>query len=367
VWTLAAWAIVLVLSILRVDVGAKVLGLLMITEVCSLILVAVAVLVHGGGPDGLSFGASFSPGKIMAGGFAGSAGIALSFAFASYIGFEATAIYAEETKDPKRSVPIATYVAVTLIAVLFAVTSWAVVSGVGSHSVVDRVAGISAVDGTPLANPAAVLFSVAHDYVGGWLATLMSWLVLSSLFAGLLAFQNSAARYFFSMGRARVLPRAPVRVLRRGAPAAGTMLAAAVTLVVILLFVVTHKDPVLNMFYWFSGLAVLAIVLVEILVSAAVIVYFRRDGGDTRVWNTLIAPAASIAGLAIGTYLVMSRFGLLAGTAAEGVDPTKQSWGLSTLGWFLVLTPFLTFVVGMGVGRLRRTEENREAVADLVT
>ena len=36
----------------------------------------------------------------------------------------------------------------------------------------------------------------------------MSWLVLSSLFAGLLAFQNSAARYFFAMGRAGVLPEA---------------------------------------------------------------------------------------------------------------------------------------------------------------
>ena len=34
----------------------------------------------------------------------------------------------------------------------------------------------------------------------------MSWLVISSLFAGLLAFQNSAARYFYAMGRAGVLP-----------------------------------------------------------------------------------------------------------------------------------------------------------------
>jgi amino acid transporter len=367
VWTLIAWAIVTALSILRVDIGAKVLGLLMIVEVGSLAVVAVAVLARGGGPDGLAAADSFAPDKILAGGFAGSAGIALSFAFASYIGFEATAIYAEETRDPKRSVPIATYAAVSLIAILFGLTTWAVVSGLGSHSVIDKVAQISTVDGTPLANPAAVLFAVAREYVGGWLATLMSWLVLSSLFAGLLAFQNSAARYFFSMGRARVLPRSLDRVNGRGAPAAGAIVTSAVTLVVILLFVVTHKDPVLNMFYWFSGLAVLAIVLVEILVSAAVIVYFRREGGDRRLWNTVIAPAVSIVGLVIGTYLVMSRFGLLAGTTAEGVDPTRQSWGLSALGWFLVLAPFLTFVIGMAAGRLRRTAENREAVADLVT
>jgi amino acid transporter len=46
---------------------------------------------------------------VLVGGFTGSAGIALAFAFASYIGFEATAIYGEESKDPKRTVPIATH------------------------------------------------------------------------------------------------------------------------------------------------------------------------------------------------------------------------------------------------------------------
>jgi amino acid transporter len=366
-WALIAWAVVLVLSVLQVDIGAKLLGVLMTIEVLSLVLVAVVVLLKGGGPDGLGFGASFSPGDIFAGGFTGSAGIAFAFAFASYIGFEATAIYAEETKDPKRNVPIATYAAVTMIAVLFALTSWAVVSGVGVDHVVDRVATISALDGTPLANPAAVLFSVADQYVGHWLSVLMSWLVLSSLFAGLLAFQNSAARYFYSMGRAAVLPRVLDRVNGHGAPIVGALVTSAISLVVIVLFVLTDKDPVLNMFYWFSGVAVLAIVLVEVLVSVAVIVYFRRTGEDQRVWNTLVAPVLAIIGLVVGAYLLMARFGLLAGTVADGVDPTKQSFGLSTLGWTLVLSPFALFVVGMLVGQWRRNEENVDAVADLAS
>jgi amino acid transporter len=367
VWALIAWAVVLGLSILQVDLGAKLLGVLMITEVASLALVAVVVLIQGGGPDGLSPGSSFSPANIFDGGFAGSAGIALAFAFASYIGFEATAIYAEETKNPKRAVPVATYTAVTLIAVLFALTSWAVVSGIGSASIVEEVANRSTVGGEPLADPAAVLFSVADQYVGGWLATLMSWLVLTSLFAGLLAFQNSAARYFFSLGRAGVLPRALDRVNGRGAPLAGAICTSVISLVVIVLFVVTDKDPVLNLFYWFSAVAVLSIVLVEILVSAAVIVYFRRTGEDRRPWNTMIAPAISIVGLALGAYLVAARFGLLAGTVADGVDPTAQTFGLSALGWFLVLAPFIVFVIGLAVGQARRRHDNADAIADLVS
>lgn len=366
-WSLLAWAVVLGLSVLQVDLGAKVLGVLMLTEVLSLLLVSAVVLLQGGGPDGLAPAASFSPANVFAGGFAGSAGIALAFAFASYIGFEATAIYAEETKNPKRAVPIATYAAVTLIAVLFALTSWAVVSGIGSSNIVEEVASRSSVDGVPLTDPAAVLFSVADQYVGGWLGTTMSWLVLTSLFAGLLAFQNSAARYLFSMGRAGVLPRALDRVNRRGAPVAGALTTSGITLVVIVLFAALGLDPILDMFNVFSAMAVLAIVLVEILVSVAVIVYFRRTREDTRLWNTMIAPAVSIVGLALGAYLVAARFGLLAGTVDEGVDPTVQTFGLSALGWVLVLAPFIMFAIGLAVGRLRRREENADAVADLVT
>ena len=228
-WALIAWAIVLGLSAFSVDVGAKVLGVLMLLEIGSLALVSLAVIFQGGGPDGFDFGASFAPNNILVGGLTGSAGIALAFAFASFIGFEATAIYGEESKDPKRTVPMATYLAVTLITVLFAVTTFAVVSALGAANVVEEAANRSAIDGVPLADSAAVIFSVADEYVGSWLADVMSWLVLSSLFAGLLAFQNSAARYFFSMGRAGVLPRALDRVNHAGAPLLGSIVTSVIT------------------------------------------------------------------------------------------------------------------------------------------
>ncbi|MFI5952953.1 APC family permease [Cryptosporangium sp. NPDC051539] len=366
VWTLLAWAIVLTLSLLQVDIGAKLLGVLMTLEVLSLLLVAVVVLFQGGGPDGLGFSASFSPSNIFAGGFGGSAGIALAFAFASYIGFEATAIYAEETRDPKRAVPRATYTAVAMIALLFALTSWAVVSGVGSAHAVDKVAELSSVQGTPLADPAAVLFSVAEQYVGGWLSTLLSWLVLSSLFAGLLAFQNSASRYFFSMGRAGVLPRALDRVNRRGAPVFGSVSTSVISVVVVAIFALAGKDPVLTLFYWFSGLAVLAIVLVEILVSVAVIVHFRREPGSVGVLTSVVAPVVAIVGLALGAYLIMARFGLLAGTSANADDSLK-SFALSATGWVLVLAPFVVLALGFVLGAVRRNSENERAIADLVS
>ena len=328
---LIAWVIVLGLSAFSVDVGAKVLGVLMLSSSarspwsrwrCSSRVAVRRVQLRCLLRAQRTSSWVVSPARRAS---------RLAFAFASFIGFEATAIYGEESKDPKRSVPMATYLAVTLITVLFAVTTFAVVSALGAANVVEEAANRSAIDGVPLADSAAVIFSVAEEYVGSWLADVMSWLVLSSLFAGLLAFQNSAARYFFSMGRAGVLPRALDRVNKAGAPLLGSIVTSVITFVVIVLFALTDKDPVLNMFFWFSGLAVVAIVLVEFLVCRAVIAFFRRHPQELSVWKTMIAPILAALGLLIGEYLLMSRFGLLAGTVAEGVDPTAQSWGLNFL------------------------------------
>ena len=366
-WALIAWAAVLTLSALSIDVGAWVLGLLLGLELLSLVITGLAVIFQGGGPEGFDVGASFAPGNILTGGLGGSAGIALAFAFASFIGFEATAIYGEESKNPKRTVPAATYGAVIAITVVFSLVTFAVVSALGASGVVDEVAARSTVDGVPLADSAAVIFSVADEYVGSWLGESMSWLVLSSLFAGLLAFQNSVARYFFSMGRAGVLPNRVGKVNAAGTPIAGSVVTSVITLGVILIFWIAGKDPVLHMFYWFSGLAVVAIVLVEFLVCLAVIKYFRHDREVTNPFVTLVAPTVAALGLVLGEYLLMSRFGLLAGTVAEGVDPAAQPWGLSALGWFLVLLPFMVFVAGTVVGAVRRQNEKAAAVADLVS
>ena len=122
----------------------------------------------------------------------------------------------------------------------------------------------------------------------------------------------------------------------------------------------------LNLFYWFSGLAVVAIVLIEVLVCIAIMVYFRRNRGEENIFQTIIAPVLATVGLVLGEYLLMSRFGLLAGTVAEGVDPTVTSWGLSAIGWVLVLLPFALLGAGYVVSRLR-TSVNEELLRDEVS
>ena len=357
VWSILAWALVTALSLLSVDVGAKVLGTLMILELLSLIITAIAILANGG-PEGWNIGASFAPDQIFAGGFGGGAGIAIAFAFASFIGFEATAIYGEESVDPKKTVRRATYWAIGIITALFAVVSFAMVTGMGANAIFDQVIERSSIEGVPLADPAAVLFSLTDQYVGGWMVTIMSWLVVSSLFAGLLAFQNATARYFFAMGRGGILSERFAHVNKAGAPRAGVILTSIIALVVIVIFAVAQLDPVLNLFFWMSAITAISIILVEILVSVAVIAYFAKNSG-ANAWQGKIAPALAAIGLVLGEYLLMSRFNLLAGTVADGVDPSlpESAWALSPLGWFLVLLPFIAGIIGFIVAAVQGKEK----------
>lgn len=137
--------------------------------------------------------------------------------------------------------------------------------------------------------------------------------------------------------------------------------------IVVGLFAIFALDPILNLFYWLSAVAVLAITLVEILVSIAVIAYFSKNEG-ANVWQGKIAPALAAIGMALAMYLIVARFNLLAGTAAEGVDPSlpESAFALSPLGWFLVTLPAIFFVIGLIVGVVNK-KENATLTQDMMS
>lgn len=368
VYAIALMIIVWALSALSVDIGAKVLGVFLSIEILALLVVGFAAIVDGG-PEGPDFAASFSPSEILAGGLAGGAGIAFAFALASYIGFEATAIYGEESRNPKRNVPLATYISVILIALLFAFVGFGLVTGLGATDIQTKVLDVTG----GLEDPSGMLFGLTTQFVGSWLTEVFGWIVLTSLFAALLAFQNSAARYLFSMGRSGVLPKALDRTNSRQAPHVATSVVGVLGVLLVIIGVIFSWDPILNIFYWFSAVAVIGIVFTEVLVSLAVIVYFRRTKEDTRVWHTLIAPALAVILLGLGEYMLMARFNLFAGTAPDpSMCPGDPGSGcgpfeLNGLGWFLVLLPFIFFVLGLILGAVRRDKENYDAVHNFVT
>jgi amino acid transporter len=297
-WVFLAVALVLALGWRQINLSARVLGTLMICEVIALLILDVAIVLSGG-EHGLS-ATPFGPSTI----FNGAAGVAFMFAFASFVGFEATAIYGEESREPRRTVPIATYVAVTGIGLFYVLTTWSVVNGYG----VDAAGAAAAKD------PGGFVFAAAGQWVGGWLADVMEYLVITSIFATVLAFHNAICRYLYALGREGLLPRALGRTHdAHESPHVASVVQTAIAVVVIGAFAIAGKDPFNDLFAWMTGLGTLGILTLQAGCALAVIGFFRRTRLDRRPWSTLIAPALGTAGLVAAVVLVVRNWDVLTG------------------------------------------------------
>lgn len=226
------------------------------------------------------------------------------FAIGSFIGFEATAIYGEETKNPRRTVPIATYVAVITIGVLYAVASWAIVLAFGS----DNVQAVA------LENTADPTFIATTEYLGSVTSDVMMVMLVTSLFAALLAFHNAISRYSHALSRSGFAPRGLSAVhARHGSPHVGSLVQTASAFILVGIFALAGADPVLELFTWMAGVATVAMLVVMVLTSIAIVIFFARSDVDNRLWHTKIAPALGGLGLCAITALVIANFTTLIG------------------------------------------------------
>ncbi len=113
-WALGAWAVITVLGLLRVDITGRVLGVLLTAEIVVILIETVAGLAHPAGGH-LSF-ATLSPAALTSAGF-GTFGVLAVVAVLGFVGFEQAPVLAEEARNARRTIPVATYVALGMIAV----------------------------------------------------------------------------------------------------------------------------------------------------------------------------------------------------------------------------------------------------------
>jgi len=329
-WWLFALAVIGLVGILgyrHIDLSSKVLGVLLIAEVGIVAVLVAVVVLSGGGPEGLSL-APFEPANVVS----GSPGVGLMFAIAAFIGFEATAIFRDEARDPDRTIPRATYMAVIGIGVFYTVASWGLVMAWGPESVVAEAA----------ADPGSLILRTMATYLGTAGEIITNILLITSMFACVLSFHNVVTRYQHSMASAGVLPDGLASVhARHLSPHTSSLVQTATAAVLIAVFALFQLDPVLAVFTWFAGVATLAIAILMALTSVAVIVYFLRNKKDTRVWNTVIAPGLGFLGLILSAALIVAYFPIMVGDVdAEG---TPVFGGLS---WFLLALVVLFPVLG---------------------
>jgi amino acid transporter len=343
-WAGIAWAIVAMLGVLRIDLNARVLALAMVLE-CTVVAIFDVAGLANPGPQGVSL-TGFDPSVA----FGPAAGAAVIFCLISFFGFEQAAIYSEEAKDPRRTVPRATYIALISIAVFYAVSSWLFSVAAGPDVVTNFAAMTKAgytSNGVP--EPTAIFFIVGTINLGNFWGDAASLLFITSLFAALLSFHNAIARYAFALGREGILPRVFASVGRRtGAPIGGSVSQSLLAVIVFGGFALAGKDPVLDLFTWLPALGGIGICLLMSATSFAVFAFFRRSPDlDVGLFPARIAPL--LAGvLLLALFVVMlANFNVLI-TGAVGM-PT------SSLTLILPGILLLAIVAGICVGlRLRQ-------------
>jgi amino acid transporter len=310
-WVAILLAVVAALGYRQVDISAKVLGVALVCEMLILLVLDVAILADRG------FSAvslhSFAPGTV----FSGATGVALLYAFYTFIGFEATALFGEEARDAKRSIPRATFIAVGVIAVFYTLTSWALVAGYGVHGVQAAAAK----------DPGNFVFAASSRFVGAASTHAMHLLIVTSLFAAVLALHNATSRYLFALGREGLLGRALGRTHpRHRSPYVASRVQIAIAAVVIAGFAIGGADPYLTLSTSMAGLGTLGIVALQAAAAVAVVGYFRRRR-DPRIWTTVIAPLAGAAGLVTACVLIVHNYSALTG---------KKSGAVNQLPWLLL-------------------------------
>ncbi|MET9970678.1 amino acid permease, partial [Streptomyces sp. NPDC006356] len=174
----------------------------------------------------------------------------------------------------------------------------------------------------------------------GSFALAVSWSF--SRITGILAFHNSANRYLFSLSREGLLPHRLSAVNRRHSPGVAGFAQTGIAALLVIPFALADKDPVVTLFSWGSGVAVLAIMLLYFLTSASVVVFFRRERLDTRRWNTLVAPVLGALGIAGAIWLIVENF-----TTLIGGERSTAVW--------LQLTVPAVLVLGVAAGGLTRS------------
>jgi amino acid transporter len=321
-WALLSIAAMAVLGYRQIDFSARILQVLLVGEIGILLVLDIAVLIRHGG--GAMPSTSFAPHTV----FGAGAGVTVMFAFASFIGFESAALYGEESRNPKRSVPMATYISVITITVFYAFTSWIAVGAIGP-------ANLQKVAGTQLGN---LFFGLSGDYLDQAATTAMQILLCTSLFAGVLALHNAANRYMYVLGRERVLPRQLDAIHpRHHAPHRASMVQTTLTVVLVAVFAIAGLNPYTNLATSMLGVGTLGIVLLQAAAALSVIGFFRKRS-DRHWWRTGLAPLLGFAGLTVSVVMLVRNFSVLTGTT----NPVVHA-----LPWLLVAATAVGVVYGL--------------------
>ncbi|MBI5712265.1 MAG: APC family permease [Chloroflexi bacterium] len=308
--------VLFLLSYFDVRISTKTQLVLVLGSVAIVVLLAGYVIIKGG-----AAGHSAAPFSFAAAGGLGGLSQGLIFALLMYTGFESAAVLAEETADPKKSMPLAIVGTVTAAVVLYIFVTYAYSIGFG----VDKAEA--------WAKSPSALLDLAGMYGGDWLVTLVFLAAIVDGFAVALGCLTTVARVMFAIARDGALPSALGRThATHKTPhiANGTVLALAMIVAIVFAFAVPAGGALPSYmveFLYLAGIGGITIEAIYVFVSIAALVWFRKElGNEYSVFKHLVVPIVAILGAGAALY----------GSLLPNPDPLMQTMPFVAIGWIII-------------------------------
>ncbi len=203
----------------------------------------------------------FNPSKIVEG---GAFLLAVVLTVQGLTGWEASAPLAEETKDPKRNVPLSVMLSILIIGTFLVIVFWGVITGFGNDP--DAVVN----------SPVLPALGLAHRVWGDlWFIIMLAF--LNSVAAVCVACANVGTRMWYSMARSGSFPKSMAKLHPVHKTPTNAILAQLALNIVAGLFVGFVWGSETGFFFATGIVLVLAVTFVYILANAAVFRFYWRE------------------------------------------------------------------------------------------
>jgi len=216
--------------------------------------------------------------------------LAVVFTVQGLTGWEASAPLAEETKDPKRNVPLSVLLSIVIIGSFLVIVFWGLITGFGNDA--DAVVN----------SPVLPALGLAHE-VWGSADVIIMFALLNSVAAVSIACANVGTRMWYSMARSGSFPSAlakvhPVHKTPTNAILVQMVLNLGMGFIGLILF-----TPDVSFFFFVGLVLVLGVTVAYLLANLAVFMFYRKEHPDEFNWiYHFIFPLVSSAALIYAIY-----------------------------------------------------------------
>jgi amino acid transporter len=268
-------------------------------EIVVFLALAITLIISAGSHNTLSV---FSPNTGNSNGW-GSVFAGMVYTVLAFIGFEASLPLAEETKDPRRTIPRAVILSCVLIGIFYLICYYAAIVYFGPNVAgsADPKIGFFFFNGMdPWDGMAAAVW--------GPLSVIVLLAIVNSAFANSSAGANAATRVGFALARAGILPPSFARVHPRfKTPYVAVHVQGALGIATAVILGFALGGP-LNAFALLGTIATVIIVFIYILTNLSNLVFYVREQRDEL--NPILNVVVPILGILIFIPVLVAAFGI---------------------------------------------------------